>query len=261
VRRALVVGLWLVLAAPAGAEVPTRTPGELVAALAMPAAGFQTGAVSGRDVVFAKGFEVDLVEALAEELSLPDVRFVNEERFSALLAPGDWDMAVAQITITRARERRLDFSDPYYRADQGVLLRSGLVGAPESLETVARLRLCAERGTTGADVVKRRIKPTRTPRIVPDLSALEAALYEHRCDAAVADAPQLAVMRAAAPRRFGALAGRIETGERYGIAFQRGSDLRPLVDVALERLREDGTLRALKKRWLKAASAKLRVLE
>jgi polar amino acid transport system substrate-binding protein len=261
VRRALVVALVLAVAAPAQAQVPTKTPGELVAALAMPAAGFQTGSVSGRDVVFAQGFEVDLVEALAGELSLPGVRFVNEERFSSLLAPGDWDMAVAQITITRRRERRLDFSEPYYRADQGVLLRSGLVGAPESLATVARLRLCAERGTTGAAVVKRRIEPTRKPRLVRDLSALEAALYAHRCDAAVADAPQLAVMRAAAPRRFGELAGRIETGERYGIAFEEGSDLRPLVDIALERLRDDGTLRRLKRRWLRAAAAKLPILE
>jgi ABC-type amino acid transport substrate-binding protein len=68
-------------------------------------------------------------------------------------------------------------------------------------------------------------------------------------------------MRAAAPRRFGALAGRIKTGERYGIAFKRGSDLRPLVDTALERLRDDGTLRRLERRWLRAAARKLPVLE
>ena len=262
-RRALVVVLLLTLAAPAAARVPTRTPGTLVAGLAMPAAGFQVGAVSGRDVVFAKGFEIDLAQALAKELSLPGgVRFVNEERFGSLLGPGakDWDMALAQITITPARAKRLDFSDPYFRADQGVLLRSGLVGAPGSLATVARLRVCAERGSTGADVVRTRIKPARRPRLVRDLSALEAALYQHRCDVAIADAPQLAVMRASAPRRFGALAGRIRTRERYGIAFERGSKLRPLVDVALERLRDDGTLRKLKDRWLAAAAKPLPVL-
>jgi len=227
----------------------------------MRAAGFQKGGVSGREVVFAKGFEVDLVQDIDDELSVPEERFVNEERFATLLGPGDWDVAVSQITITEQREKRVDFSVPYHRADQGVLLRSGLVGAPESLETVGLLRVCAERGTTGADLVRERIKPTRKPRLVRDLSALEAALYDHRCDVAIAEAPQLAVMRAAAPRRFGALAGRIKTGERYGIAFERGSELRPLVDTALERLRDDGTLRKLKKRWLSAADRKLPVLE
>jgi ABC-type amino acid transport substrate-binding protein len=96
---------------------------------------------------------------------------------------------------------------------------------------------------------------------VRDLSALEQALLHHRCDVAIADAPQLAVLRASAPRRFGALAGRIRTGERYAIAFPRGSRLRPLVDIALERLRDDGTLPKLKARWLSAAAKKLPVLE
>ena len=54
----------------------------------MPAPGFQVGAVRGRDVVLAKGLEIDLARALARRLGIPRVRFVNERLFSTLLRPG-----------------------------------------------------------------------------------------------------------------------------------------------------------------------------
>ena len=66
------------------------------------------------------------------------------------------------------------------------------------------------------------------------------------------------MLRAQAPDRVGALAGRVATGERYGIAFEPGSALRPLVDGALTRLEQDGTLRRLARRWLTADVSSLR---
>ncbi len=95
--------------------------------LAMPAAGFQVGAVRGRTVVLAKGLEIDLARILARRLGIQRVRFLNERFFSTLLTPGakDWDLALAEISVTPARAERVDFSRPYLTADQGVLLRSG----------------------------------------------------------------------------------------------------------------------------------------
>ena len=87
--------------------MPTKTPGQLVVGVSMPAAGFQVGAVRGRDVLFAKGYEIDLAEALARELGVPSVRFVQEDRFSAFFEPGakDYDLALSQITITTGARR------------------------------------------------------------------------------------------------------------------------------------------------------------
>jgi polar amino acid transport system substrate-binding protein len=260
---AVVVLAGALLAAPAAsAQAPTKTPGELVVGLSMPAAGFQVGAVRGRDVLFARGFEIDLARALARDLAIPGVRFVNDERFSTLLAPGrkDWDLALAEITITAERSERFAFSRPYFRADQGVLLRRGLSLPSRTLAALRGLRLCAERGSTGAAALRRDVRPTRKLRLLRNFSRLEADLYQRRCDAAIADAPQLGVLRAQAPDRVGALAGRIATGERYGIAFEPGSALRPLVDGALTRLDQDGTLARLARRWLTADVSGLPVL-
>ena len=73
------------LAASAGAAPPTtKTPGVLTVGLAMPAAGFQVGAVRGRTVVLAKGLEIDLARILARRLGIQRVRFLNERFFSTL---------------------------------------------------------------------------------------------------------------------------------------------------------------------------------
>ena len=248
----LAAGLASALAPPgAGAQVPTRTPGQLAVGVSMPAAGFQVGAVRGRDVLFAKGYEIDLAEALARELGVPSVRFVQEDRFSAFFEPGakDYDIALSQITITTGREALVDFSRPYLVADQAVLLRRGLTLAKRRFSRLRKLRLCAERATTGAKQA-RRIRPERPVRVFGDASRLEAELYQRRCDAVIGDAARLGALRAQAPQRFGELAGRIRTGERYGAVLESGSPLRAPVDTALTALEEDGTLGRLAAAWL-----------
>ena len=119
---------------PAEEPPPREAPETLVVALNLPSPGFQVGAVDGEDVVFAKGFEVDLVRALAKKLGT-QARFVQVEPFGDLLEAGrkPWDLAVAEVTITDKRDRRVDFSDPYLLADQGVLLRKGLEQVPTSI--------------------------------------------------------------------------------------------------------------------------------
>ena len=259
---AVLVALALVL--PAGAAAPpTREPGELVVAVSMPAPGLQVGAVRGRDVVLARGLEVELARTLAKELGIPRVRFVNEAFFSTLVSgrPADWDLAIAAITITAERSRRVDFSAPYLTVDQAVLMRQGWrPPVPTSIAGLRNLQLCSERATTGARTILDRITPQKAPRLANDPSQLMYDLYNDRCDAVVYDADILGAARAAAPERYGPFAGRIVTRERYGIAFPKGSPLRASVNAALRTLTGDGTLTRLQKRWLSTDVSKLPVL-
>jgi polar amino acid transport system substrate-binding protein len=251
------------LATSASAAPPTtKTPGVLTVGLAMPAAGFQVGAVRGRNVVLAKGLEIDLARILARRLGIPRVRFLNERFFSTLLTPGakDWDLALAEISVTPVRAQRVDFSRPYLTADQGVVLRRGLATKPGSIAGLRTLKLCAERATTGAQVLVKRVKPRKRPLLLNDPSDLSYALFTKRCDAIVADAPALAVLRRQAPDRYGSLVGRIVTREKYAIAYEKGSQLRQPIDAVLRQLRADGTLAQLRRRWLGVDTATLPAL-
>ena len=259
-RRGLIVALCLAaLACAAPGPARAQAPGELVVALSMPTPGFQVGVVRGREVLLARGYEVDLARAVAARLGYATVRFVNEARFTALFSSGakDWDVGIGQITVTERRAEAIDFSRPYFESDQGVLLRSGLKLRSRTLAALARLRLCALKGSTAADLIAARIAPRRGVRLSRNQSKLEADLYARRCDAIVGDAPQLGVLRAQAPDRVGALAGRIATGERWAMTFPQGSPLRDRVDGALRQLERDGTLRRLARTWLTTDTAAL----
>lgn len=248
---------------PTGAGAPpTKTPGTLVIGVSLPVPGLQVGAVRGRQVVLARGLEIDLARAVARQLGVANVRFVHEPLFSTLVSgrASDWDLALAAITITEERARRVNFSDPYLAADQGVLMRQGFAPLPTSIAGLRSLQLCSERTTTGARLIVDRIRPTRKPRLVSTPSQLLYDLYNDRCDAVVYDAAVLGAARAAAPERYGPFAGRIMTRERYAFVFPRGSALRAPVNAALRVLQQNGTLERLQKRWLSVSVSKLREL-
>ena len=101
-------------AATASAAPATGTPGTLTVALNLPSDGFQVGAVQGRTVVAARGFEIDLTQALQAKLGLSSLAMLQEPVLHQAPGPGPkpWDMAVAQATITRRAggERRTSAS-------------------------------------------------------------------------------------------------------------------------------------------------------
>ncbi len=229
---ALLALLVLLLAAPAGSTaVPTKRPGVLMVGLSMPVPNFQFGVVLGSQVVVAEGAEIDIVKVIADRLGIPRVEFVNESGFLPIIngRPKPYDFAIAEATITTERERRVDFSEPYMRADQGVLMARQYHGElPRTLAELRGLRLCSGRGTTGADAIRTRIRPRQKPLLLQNQRRMFRALADGRCAAAVYDAPILAAVRTAYPTRYGKLVGRIPTNELYGIVFEQGSPLRRL---------------------------------
>jgi polar amino acid transport system substrate-binding protein len=264
--RLLIAVALLALAAAAPAQaadpLPTLVPDTLTVGLQMPTQGFQVGSVSGSDVVYARGLEVDLARALAQRMGIPNVRFVQERSFARIFTTGPkaWDVLFAQATITKARERIIDFSVPYLQANQGVLLREELGRTPKTLAALRGLKLCAEDGTTGEETISQRIHPTTRTTLVSSLRLLLQRLADRRCDAIVSDAPILGAERAAVPDSYGALAGQIRTNERYGAVLAQGSPLKPAVNEALKGLIADGTVGQLSKRWLTVDVSKLRIL-
>ena len=240
----------------------TVAPGTLTVALNMPSDGFQVGAVKGREVVAARGYEIDLAVAIAAKLGVT-ATFVQEPRFTSLIAGGTrpWDFALAQVSATEVRKANVDFSVPYLTADQGVLLSLATAARPASIADLRGLRLCAQKGTTGADLLSTTIKPTVPVLLPASTVVLTRGLISGRCEAVVYDAPGLASLRAQVPTRYGPFAGVIRTGENYGAVFSRGARLRGPVNRAIAALRKDGTLKRLGAQWLTSDLATLPVLK
>ena len=72
------------------------------------------------------GFDVDVAKKMAELLGL-QVQFENPawETIPAALNQGRYDVSIGSMTITAARDKTLDFTQPYYYASGQVFVKEG----------------------------------------------------------------------------------------------------------------------------------------
>ena len=110
---------------------PAPAPVASAAATAPPAKVY----VVGTDAAYAPfesqnekgeivGFDIEVVQAVAKKAGI-EVKFVNtpwEGIFNAL-GQGDRDMIVSAVTITAERKGTMDFSDPYFDAQQLIAVK------------------------------------------------------------------------------------------------------------------------------------------
>lgn len=222
-----------------------KSPGQLIAGAEFPVAGFVELPLDK-----PKGFEVDLAAAIAQELKLPKVKWVNTP-FSGLFspAPKSFDVAINEITITPERAKVIDFSDPYFEANQGFLIKKG--GPGEKARSVADmkgLQFGYQATTTGGDYIKNTIKPSKQPREFSTLGAASRALANGQIDAFVMDVAIGAQVVKKLPQDI-AMTGQFATGEKYGVLLQKGNPLKAKVNAAIAALKSSGKLQALQKKW------------
>jgi ABC-type amino acid transport substrate-binding protein len=264
---ALVVALSLGVAAAAqAADAPTAPaparPTSLVVALSLGDSGLQAGVVRGREVILARGFEVELARILARRLGARVAGFVNVGSPGRLLAAGStgWHLALASIQPAGRTRSAARLSLPYLTTDYAVVLRRGLEG-PGRLADLRRDVVCVVRGSGAYPVVSRAVRPARTPLVVPGPERLQAMLRTGVCDAGVVPAVDAGRLIAGQRHLLGPVAGRIAHGQGLVVAVARDGGLDvALVDRELRRLRADGTLGRLARTWLGLDPAGLRRL-
>ena len=214
----------------------TRTPGVLTVGTELPNPPF----VLGDDLDdLDGGFEVDMVEAIAERLGVERVQWVSFP-FTELVA-GErcpCDFAVNGVSILPDRRQRVDFSSPYFTANQGVLVRKGtkVSGAADARQ----LEFGVQEATSGAAYLERILKPMQPAREFGSTTAAFAALRAGQVDAVMSDVP--IVVDAAGKYPGLTVAGQFKTDEQYGAVLAKGSrNTRPLSQV-IDQLRDDGVL-------------------
>jgi ABC-type amino acid transport substrate-binding protein len=105
--------------APPGTFHTKGGPDRLLVAAEVPFTPFEFGSPPNYE-----GFDVDIVNSIARDIGL-QVRFVNVpfEKLLPGLAGGRFDMVASAVTITPQRARQVDFSEPYFTAQQAIVVR------------------------------------------------------------------------------------------------------------------------------------------
>ncbi|MGH3360405.1 MAG: transporter substrate-binding domain-containing protein, partial [Nocardioidaceae bacterium] len=107
------------------------------------------------------GYEYCLAANLAHRAGLEEVRVVNQS-FDALVAgqTQDFDIALAQVSITPEREKVVEFSEPYFDSNIGVLTAAD---SGVTADNVTTKNLGVQLGTTSVDFVESTLQPDSDP--------------------------------------------------------------------------------------------------
>jgi polar amino acid transport system substrate-binding protein len=196
------------------------------------------------------GFEADVANEIAKRLGLSTVTWA-ETPFTSLFspAPKKFDFDINEITITAERQKVVDFSVPYFDANQALLVHKGTpIESAKTLADLKQYQLGGQATTTGVDYIKKTIKPTKKPREYSTTGAAAQALVVKQIDSFVIDVPIAAALVKQYPKDL-TIVGQFITNEQYGILFQKGSKLKTAVDQALTDMKSDGTLKKLQNKW------------
>jgi polar amino acid transport system substrate-binding protein len=202
-----------------------------------------------------KGFESAVAYAVAKQLGFgPNkVKWVTEP-FDSSYAPGpkSFDFDINEISITPARSKAVSFSSPYYTNPQAIIVykNSPLIHA-KSLSAFKHSLIGVQVGTTSLSAVDARIKPSTQPDVFNTSSDVVEALKIHRVDAIVVDYATALYLTSAVISKS-TIAGQFTApgGDNWGLLLKKGSALTPCVDQAVNKLKSNGTLASLTKRWM-----------
>jgi polar amino acid transport system substrate-binding protein len=185
-----------------------------------------------------KGFDVELMEAIGEKIGKePEFTDTSFDTIFVDLAQGKFEAVASATTITEEREETVDFTEPYYQAEQAILVQKG--GKIDSVEKMKGATIGAQKGTTGAEFVEEHGEAgeLRTYPQGPDaVNALKSGVVE----AVVIDIP---VAENAVEHTSGIeVSTAIPTEEEYGFAVAKNNEgLLEELNEGLAAVKKDGT--------------------
>jgi len=194
------------------------------------------------------GFEVDLAKEIAKRLNLATTKFV-EMPFAGLVAGQqcDCDINFSQVTITPDRAKVVQFTEPYFDANQGILVKKGTTVA--NLDEAKGLQWGGQINTTGVAYINDTIKPTKEARLFDRTVDAFAALSAGQIQAVLLDTPIVlgAVKEKQVPD--GEVVGQFKTGEQYGAVVNKGSPNLNAFNQVIKTLKSEGYIDTLLQKY------------
>src|SRR5690606_5758339 len=190
---------------------------------------------------------IDLMNALAEEAGIEiEYETLEFDGIVAGISSGRFDIAIAGMTITEERQESIDFTQPYYEAGLILAVRDDNEEI-QSIEDVDGKVVATRTGSTSETYLKEHTDaiPEAFPQIIEGYQNVLAG----RADAVLYDLPNVLFYSEQEAEGRLKTVGEKLTGEEYGIAFPKGSELRDVIDEALTTLKENGTYDDIYEKW------------
>jgi polar amino acid transport system substrate-binding protein len=200
----------------------------------------------------SSGIEYDLANMIAGWCGLK-MEFRNED-FATIVAgqvdPNSYDIVLSQVTITDDRAKVVDFSEGYFKSDQGLLVNKGTTVASwddlKKLTVGVQATTTAEYYVTSGEVPGWKLDNVKS---FPDLVSTYAALNAGQIDGVLIDTP-INLGQAAQSGGKQEVVAQFKTGEEYGAIYGKGNGKKAIFDPVIQSLIDDGSINALIAKYL-----------
>jgi len=173
-----------------------------------------------------KGIDMDLARMIAKKIGVKyEIIDMDFDSLIPSLMSKKIDMAIAAITITDERKKNVDFSIPYYTANQSIIAKKDSDIVIKSVEDIAKYKIGSQNGTTGQIYIDDNlVKTGKMPKenfkkYATNIEAITDMLNGN-IDLVIIDDGAAQGYVKLKPIKILYI---IDTGENYGIAFQKGS--------------------------------------
>jgi polar amino acid transport system substrate-binding protein len=201
------------------------------------------------------GFSIDLMNAVASKAGI-QVKYVNtpwEGIFNAL-AQGDRDVLISSITITPERAQTMDFSAPYFDAQQ--LIAVGSNSKVAKFSDLTKLKVGVQTGTTGDEVVTK--LQGKNSALIKRFESTPLALKELDAggvEAVVADNGVVINYVSNNNAKLRTVTDTSFAPEQYGIAVKKGNaELLGKLNQGLADIKADGTYKKIYDKYFATAA-------
>ncbi|MBL0177135.1 MAG: transporter substrate-binding domain-containing protein [Ignavibacteria bacterium] len=147
------------------------------------------------------GSEIELAKAIVARMGIAKIDW-QQTTFGSLLAEleaGRFDVIAAGMFITSRKAKRVRFSEPTFRAVQGLLVRAGNPHALHSYKDVATqptLKLAVLHGSNESEMLRDMRMPESRIVLVPDARTGRVAVETGLADGLAISSPAISFMRA-----------------------------------------------------------------
>lgn len=201
------------------------------------------------------GWEYDAMDEIAKRLNFK-VEYQNTswDAMIQAVSDGQYQLGMTGITIKGDRKEKVDFSDPYMRSQQFMLVRADEARFTDA-KSFGALKdglIAAQPGTSPFYTAVYEILDgnEQNPRIklFETFGATVQALKAGDVDLVLTDSVAAQGYVDASEGKLKVVGGPLGS-EDFGFIFKKGSDLVQPVNAAIAALKADGTFDALNKKW------------
>lgn len=194
------------------------------------------------------GVDMDLARLIAAKLDMNfEIIDMDFDTLIPSLGSNKIDMAISAITITEERKAQVEFSQPYYVANQVIIAPKNSKLTLNSIEEIGKYKVGAQNGTTGQiylseNFVDKKLMPANNLKKYPTNIEAITDLLNANVDFVIIDDSAAQGYAKLKPIN---IVQKIETNENYGIAMPKGGALNEKINAALKELLDSGEVMSI----------------